>query len=229
MVNKKKELFNFFRVISKYNIGDLTANHASVLSNDKKGYYINKHKYLFSQVTSDNLVYVKLDDTFSKKYNEVNKAGFYIHKYLHLSKSKPVAILHTHTVNGVAISCLKSGFNEKLNQSSMRFYKKVKYFNYSGMVVDKNEGKKLQKIASEDIKLIILKNHGVIILGSSIDELFHLNYHFEKCAEIQLKINDNKLNKVSNKICELTSLQHSGFGKVGALSWAATKKKFNLK
>ena len=124
---------------------------------------------------------------------------------------------------------LKSGFNEKLNQSSMRFYKKVKYFNYSGMVVDKNEGKKLQKIASEDIKLIILKNHGVIILGSSIDELFHLNYHFEKCAEIQLKINDNKLNKVSNKICELTSLQHSGFGKVGALSWAATKKKFNLK
>ena len=46
-------------------IGDLTANHASILSQNKKGYYINKHKYLFSQVNQNNLVFVSLKDNYS--------------------------------------------------------------------------------------------------------------------------------------------------------------------
>ena len=185
---QKNELYKFLRVIDKFGIGDLTANHASILSSDGKGYYINKHKFLFSQINPNNLVYVDLKDNYKKKYKEINKAGFHIHKYLHLSKSKPKAILHTHTINGVAISCLKNGLNEKLNQSSMRFYNKIKYFDYTGMIVDDNEGSKLQKIVNKETKLIILKNHGIIVMGNTIDEIFHLNYHFEKCASIQLKL-----------------------------------------
>ena len=225
---QKNELYKFLRVIDKFGIGDLTANHASILSSDGKGYYINKHKFLFSQINPNNLVYVDLKDNYKKKYKEINKAGFHIHKYLHLSKSKPKAILHTHTINGVAISCLKNGLNEKLNQSSMRFYNKIKYFDYTGMIVDDNEGSKLQKIVNKETKLIILKNHGIIVMGNTIDEIFHLNYHFEKCASIQLKLGNQKINTVSEKICKTTCKQHSNFGPIGKLSWNATKKLFKF-
>ena len=75
------------------NMGDLTANHASIYSKKKKGFYINKHQYLFSQVTLKNLSFVKLNDEFQKTYKEINKAGFFIHQYLHSSKAKPNAIL----------------------------------------------------------------------------------------------------------------------------------------
>ena len=152
----------------------------------------------------------------------VNKAGFYIHKYLHNSKAKPGAILHTHSINATAISCLKKGFDTKLNQSSMRFFNKVKYFNYGGMVIDDNEGKNLKKIIQKNTKIIILKNHGIIILGNTIEELFHLTFHFEKCAEVQLKIiNEKSKNLVSNKMANLTSKQHLSFGPVGSMSWPA--------
>tara|TARA_B110000967_G_C18712802_1_gene473579 strand:+ start:228 stop:917 length:690 start_codon:yes stop_codon:yes gene_type:complete len=229
-VNKQKiELYKFLRIIDKFGIGDLTANHASVLSSDGEGYFINKHKYLFSQINPNNLNYVNLKDSYSHKYKEINKAGFHIHKYLHLSKSKPKAILHTHTINSVAISCLKNGFNEKLNQSSMRFFKKIKYFKFNGMVIDENEGLKLKKLVNKETSLIILKNHGVIIIAKTIDELFHLTFHFEKCANIQLKIgNRSDLSKVNNIIASQTSKQHSGFGKVGEMSWRAIKKKYKL-
>jgi ribulose-5-phosphate 4-epimerase/fuculose-1-phosphate aldolase len=229
MTIKKKELVNLFYILDKMNIGDLTANHASIYSKEKKGFYINKHQYLFSQVKTKNLAFVKSKDQFTKKNEEINKAGFFIHQYLHLSKAKPNAILHTHSINSVAISSIKNGFNEKLNQSSMRFFKRIKYFNYNGMVMDKNEGLKLQKLVDKDTKLIILKNHGIIIMANTIDELFHLTFHFEKCAEVQLKI-DSKipLVKVTDKIAKLTCRQHEGFGKVGKMSWAAMKKNFKL-
>ena len=227
-MSEKRELSNLFYVLNKMGIGDLTANHASILSQNKKGYYINKHKYLFSQVNQNNLVFVSLKDNYSTKYKHVNKAGFHIHKYLHNSIAKPKAILHTHTVNGIAISCLKNGFNTKLNQSSMRFHNKIEYFKYNGMVVDDKEGIKLKKIIKKDTKLIILRNHGIILIGESIDEIFHLNYHFEKCAEVQLLLGNKVLNHSNNKLAKLTSLQHGSFGKIGSMSWSAIKKQLNL-
>jgi len=224
MSNKliKKNLEYLFKILNTWGISDLTANHASILDDKKKGFFINQHKHLFSQINSKNLVHVKLNDIFSSKYKMVNKAGFYIHKYLHNSKAKPGAILHTHSINATAISCLKKGFDTKLNQSSMRFFNKVKYFNYGGMVIDDNEGKNLKKIIQKNTKIIILKNHGIIILGSTIEELFHLTFHFEKCAEVQLKIiNEKSKNLVSNKMANLTSKQHLSFGPVGSMSWSA--------
>ena len=189
----------------------------------------SKHNYLFSQVNIRNLQYIDLKSKSHKNYSQVNKAGYYIHKYLHISKAKPDAILHTHSINAIAISSLSEGFNEKLSQSSMRFYKRVKYYSYKGMVIDAMEADKLKNIVENNTKLIILKNHGIIILGKSIQELFHLNYHFEKCCEVQLKLNSKKINKITNKIAQLTCSQHESFGKVGYMSWNASLKELKKK
>ena len=220
---EKKKLVNLFKVMDHYKLNDLTANHASVLSKDGKGFFINQHKLLFSEISQNNLKYVSLNDNYSKKNQPINKAGFFIHLYLHNSKAKPGAILHTHSINSVAISCLKNGFNEKLNQSSMRFYKRIEYFDYSGMVINEKIAKELFLLTKKDTKVIILKNHGNIILAKNIEELFHLTYHFEKCAEIQMKIMKNeKINIINNKIAKLTCEQHESFGKVGEMSWKAS-------
>jgi ribulose-5-phosphate 4-epimerase/fuculose-1-phosphate aldolase len=229
--NKKKDqaikykLELLFKILDYYKLNDLTANHASILSSDKKGFYINQHKYLFKQIKANNLKYVNLKEEYNSKYHEINKAGLHIHKFLHNSIAKPRAILHTHSINGVAISCLKEGFNEKLNQSSMRFFGRIKYFNYNGMVIDNKVAKELCSKIQKDTKIIILKNHGVILLAQDIEELFHLTFHFEKCSEIQLKLLNNKvLNKVSDRVAKLTCKQHENFGKVGHMSWEASTR-----
>ena len=49
-IDMKKKLELLFKIIDYYNLSDLTANHASILSSDKKGFFINKHKYLFSEI-----------------------------------------------------------------------------------------------------------------------------------------------------------------------------------
>jgi ribulose-5-phosphate 4-epimerase/fuculose-1-phosphate aldolase len=222
---QKKKLVTLFKILNFYNLSDLTANHASILSSKKKGFYINKHKYLFSEIKLNNLSYVDLKEDYNFNYNEINKAGFYIHMFLHNSIAKPGAILHTHSTNGIAISCLKDGFNEKLNQSSMRFYKRIEYFDYDGMVMNSKIAKKLCSKVKKNTRVIILKNHGIIVIAKDIEELFHLTFHFEKCSEIQLKlINSQKINKISDRIAQLTCEQHESFGKVGHMSWKASSR-----
>jgi ribulose-5-phosphate 4-epimerase/fuculose-1-phosphate aldolase len=220
----KKKLANFYKILAYHNIGDLTANHASILSDDKKSFYTNQHVHLFEEITTKNLIKVNLFETKKNILQKVNIAGYYIHRNIHLSKYEPEAILHTHSENAVAISSLKTGFLTKLNQSSMRFYKAVEYVDYNAIAINQDEGKKIANKLKSNTRLIILRNHGVIILGKTIEELFHLTFHFEKCASIQLKLNyqKNNIKLVSNKIAKITSKMHRGFGPVGKLSWNAS-------
>ena len=220
----KKKLANFYQILAYNKIGDLTANHASILSKDKKNFYTNQHTHLFEEINIKNLIKVNLFETRKAIFKKINIAGYYIHRNLHLSKYKPEAILHTHSENAVAISCLKNGFLTKLNQSSMRFYKAVEYVDYNAMAIDQKEGKKIASKLKSNTRILILRNHGVIILGKTIEELFHLTFHFEKCASIQLKLNyqKNNIKLVSDKIANITSKMHRGFGPIGELSWNAS-------
>lgn len=220
----KQKLSNFYKILAYHKIGDLTANHASILSKDKKSFYTNQHAHLFEEIKPSNLIKVNLFETRKKILNKVNIAGYYIHRNIHLSKYEPEAILHTHSENAVAISSLKSGFLTKLNQSSMRFYKAVEYVDYNAMAINQKEGRKIANKLKAETRVIILRNHGVIILGQTIEELFHLTFHFEKCAAIQLKLNfqKNNIKLVSDKIANITSKMHRGFGPVGGMSWNAS-------
>ena len=222
------KLCNFFKLLDMHKISDLTANHASILSSDKDQFYTNQHKLLFSEMTPKNLLKVRFHEVRKDILQKINIAGYQIHRFLHMSKAKPFAILHSHSVNAVAISCLKKGFIENLNQSSMRFYKKVKYIDFGSMAITEKIGLDIAKAVDENTSLIILKNHGNIILAKTIEELHHLTFHFEKCCEIQLKtLNSNsKYNTVNHKIALHTSKQHTHFGPVGKMSWDASMRKF---
>ena len=226
-----KNMCIFFQILDMHKISDLTANHVSILASDKKHFYTNQHSFLFSEMTPANQLKVNFNEKRKMILSKINKAGYQIHRYLHMSKAKPFAILHSHSVNAVAVSCLREGFIEKLNQSSMRFYNKVKYFDYGSMATSKEAGSDIAKVVNRDTKLIILKNHGNIILAKSLEELHHLTFHFEKCCEIQLKIlnSNRRYNLVSNKVASITSNQHTQFGPVGKMSWEAILRKFKKK
>ena len=84
MTIEKKELVNLFYILDKMNIGDLTANHASIYSKKKKGFYINKHQYLFSQINIKNLSFIKLKEQFQKNIKRLIKQVFlFINTFIH--------------------------------------------------------------------------------------------------------------------------------------------------
>jgi ribulose-5-phosphate 4-epimerase/fuculose-1-phosphate aldolase len=93
-------------------------------------------------------------------------------------------VLHTHSHAGVAISCLEEGFIP-LTQGAMQFYNRVSYHEYEGFNVHLDEQERLANNLGKN-NVLILRNHGVITMGSTIHKaLQRMIYLVEGCA-IQL-------------------------------------------
>ena len=92
--------------------------------------------------------------------------------------------MHTHTNAGAAISAKKSGL-KFLSQYAMRFYNQVAYHDYEGL---SHRGDERIRIIRDigDKRVMILRNHGLLVAGRSIPKAFLLHHYLERACEVQL-------------------------------------------
>ena len=100
-----------YRLVALFKWDDLVFTHISarVPGRDNE-FLINPYGLMFEEITASSLVRIdtagnKLDDsTFP-----VNPAGFTIHSAIHGARHDAQCVLHTHTLNGIAVSAQKGG------------------------------------------------------------------------------------------------------------------------
>ena len=113
--------------------------------------------------------------------NKINIAGYQIHRFLHMSKAKPGAILHSHSVNAVAVSCLKNGL-EILIQDSAMFHNRISYHDWEGMSTSTEECESISRDLGNNNSMI-LRNHGLLTAGKTIGEAFMLMYYLDRACK----------------------------------------------
>lgn len=153
----------------------------------------------FDEVTASNLVKVN-----SKKeillYNgySLNEAAWNIHSGIMFNQSSINAIMHLHTLDGVAVSTQKNGFLP-LCQDGVLFYDKIAYHNFEGIVINPDEAPRLLKDLG-DKNVLMLRNHGNIYVGSTIAETFFYMFFFEKACSIQIRALSGEVSPISKEI-----------------------------
>ena len=115
----------------------------------------------------------------------VNQAGFVIHGCIHDARPEAQAVLHTHTRAGVAVSNMKEGLLP-LSQHSLRFYSELTYHGYEGVALDMDERTRLAGDLGPTSRAMILRNHGLLTLGTSISEAIEFMYYLECACQIQV-------------------------------------------
>ena len=148
---------------------------------------INPYGFFFSEVGASNLVKFDLDGNIvGESPYTINPVGFVFHTAIHRVRADVTCVAHTHSRAAVAVSALKGGLLP-LTQSAMRFYGRVAYHDYEGLMPEAGE---LDRIAREmgDKRVMILRNHGMLTAGRSIPEAFHLAHYLEQCCRTQLDI-----------------------------------------
>ncbi len=138
-------------------------------------------------MTASNLVKFDLDGNIvgTSPYT-INPVGFVFHTAIHRVRADVTCVAHTHSPAAVAVSALKGGLLP-LTQSAMRFHGRVAYHAYEGLMPEAGE---LDRIAQNmgDPRVMILRNHGMLVAGRSIPEAFHLAHYLEQCCRTQLDI-----------------------------------------
>ncbi len=120
-----------YRLVDMFGMLDMIYNHISARVPGEDSFLINPFGYHYSEITASSLIKVDVDGNVLYNPHEtygVNKAGFVIHSAIHKARHDVECIIHTHTLDGMAVSAMKCGLLP-LTQTSMRFVN-VAYHDY---------------------------------------------------------------------------------------------------
>jgi ribulose-5-phosphate 4-epimerase/fuculose-1-phosphate aldolase len=219
-----------YRLVASYGWSDLIFTHISArIPGPEHHFLINPYGLLFEEVTASNLI--KIDQTgekLSPSPHSVNRAGFVIHSAVHAVREDAGCVIHTHTRAGVAVSAQACGVLP-ISQQSTFVLASLAYHAYEGVALHDAETPRLQADLGE-ARHLVLRNHGLLVVGSSIPEAFLLMYNFESTCQIQLAAQaGGVLTEVDPRILDgvghAMRTQTNGLG--GAFAWPAMLRKLD--
>ncbi len=175
-----------YRLVDHYSMDDMFATHISArVPGQHEHFLVNPYGILFNQVTASNLVKTDLEGNIVQDTEHViNPAGFVIHSAIHAARPDVTCIVHTHTVAGMAVSCLRDGLLP-LVQKATRFHNRLAYHDFEGKAQDLDERRRLVRDLG-DKNAMILRNHGLLVCGKTVVGAFKAIYALEKSCKVQL-------------------------------------------
>ena len=174
-----------YRLVAHFGWDDLVFTHISARVPGTHDFLINPYGLMFDEVTASNLVRVNLEGakTLESPY-EINPAGYTIHSAVHAAREDANCVLHLHTMAGIAVSCQKAGLLAISQQASI-VVQSLAYHEYEGIALNPQEKARLQDHLGTS-RHLMLRNHGLLTVGSSIADAFLAMYTFQRACEIQI-------------------------------------------
>lgn len=174
-----------YRLVAHYRWDDLIFTHISArVPGDGHQFLINPYGFLFDEITASSLVKVDIDGKIiSDTPHFINPAGFTIHSAIHAAREDAMCVLHIHSLHGIAVSTQKEGLLP-LSQTSLFPLSSLSYHDYEGVALNEDEKPRLVADLGEN-NFMILRNHGLLTVGTSVAEAFLFMYLLETSCRIQ--------------------------------------------
>ncbi|MBV8913935.1 MAG: class II aldolase/adducin family protein [Acetobacteraceae bacterium] len=149
-------------------------------------FLINPWGLNYDEITASNLVKIDVEgNAVEPSQYGVNFAGFIIHSAIHMTGSREnLVVMHTHTRAGMAIAGIKEGLLP-ISMFSTAFYNRIGYHDYEGASLYKDERERIVASLGPH-KALILKNHGLLVVGRTVPECFLRLYRLERACQIQI-------------------------------------------
>jgi ribulose-5-phosphate 4-epimerase/fuculose-1-phosphate aldolase len=147
---------------------------------------INPYGLFFDEITASSLVKIDLQgNKVDDSPFPVNPAGFVIHSAIHAARHDARCVLHTHTLNGVAVAAQREGLLP-ISQHSTFVLASLGYHDYEGVSLHDDEKPRLVADLGDNTSLI-LRNHGLLTVGETVAEAFLAMYYLETSCAIQVR------------------------------------------
>jgi ribulose-5-phosphate 4-epimerase/fuculose-1-phosphate aldolase len=181
------ELAAAYQLAYQFKWTDLIFTHFTARVPGSEYMLINPYGLMFDEVTASSLVKIDKNCNIVEDLTGlgVNQAGFVIHGCVHEARPEVNCVLHTHTRAGAAVSAQKSGLLP-ISQHALRTYSMLTYHDYEGIALEMEERTRLAGDLGKTSKAMILRNHGLLTLGSSVSEAFELMYYLDTACQIQV-------------------------------------------
>ncbi|MBN8509533.1 MAG: class II aldolase/adducin family protein [Burkholderiales bacterium] len=176
-----------YRLTRLFGSDDLVFTHISArVPGSDHHFLINPYGMLFEEMTASSLVKIDLEGRkVEPSPHEVNPAGFTIHSAVHAAREDARCVMHTHSINGVAVSAQEGGLLP-LSQQALFVLASLGYHDYEGVAVNPDEKPRLVCDLGSH-RTLMLRNHGLLTVGPTVADAFVAMYFAEAACMIQLR------------------------------------------
>lgn len=184
--HRKERLAAALRLFGRFGFEEGVAGHITARDPEHTDHFwVNPFGMSFKQIKVSDLILVNHEGQVVEGRYHVNQAAFAIHSMVHQARPDVVAAAHSHSVYGKALSALGT-LLEPLTQDACAFYEDHALFDdYTGVVVETEEGRRIAQALGSH-KAVILRNHGLLTVGDSVEAAAWWFITMERSCQAQL-------------------------------------------
>jgi ribulose-5-phosphate 4-epimerase/fuculose-1-phosphate aldolase len=185
-LHRKQRLAAALRLFALYGFDEGAGGHITARDPERTDHFwVNPLGRYFGRITVSDLLLVDHDGRVVEGEGKVNPAGYAIHSQIHAARPDVVSAAHSHSVYGRAWSTLGRSL-DPITQDACAFYRDhAVHDTFSGVVLDVEEGRAIARTLG-DRKAVILRNHGLLTVGGSVEEAAWWFVGMDSCCRVQL-------------------------------------------
>src|SRR5258707_163764 len=180
------ELAACYRIFDMLGWTEMIFNHITLrVPGVEPRFLINPFGLHYREITASSLVLIDLEGNVLRESKwPVNRAGFVIHSAIHGAAAHAHCVMHTHTTNGMAVSCLRDGLSSDNFYGAM-LHGRVAYHELQGVTVDLAERESLVRDLGGK-QGMILRNHGLLAWGTTVAEAYLRLWTLQRACDVQI-------------------------------------------
>ena len=174
------------RLAARLGLNEGIDNHLTMLvPGYPDRFYLAPFGLLWSEVKASDLMELDFGGKVIAGRGLVEDTALHIHLPVHRLVSEARCVLHTHMPYATALTMLDDGNLEMAGQSAIGFYREIAWYDYNGLALDPGEGERMAH-ALVGKSVLMLRNHGVLVIGSSAAQAFERLYFLERACQAQI-------------------------------------------
>lgn len=207
-----------YRLAAHFGLNEGIDNHLTlVVPGTSDRFFLAPFGLLWSEVRASDFMVVDFDGKLVSGEGPVEDTALHIHLPLHRLLPQARCALHTHMPYATALCMLENPRLEMAGQSAIGFHDEISYAaDYNGLAFDHTEGERLAR-ALGDKSVLMMRNHGVLVVGETVSQAFERLYFLERAAQAQILAlsTGRPLRLVPDAIVETTAAQFRSGACVG--------------
>jgi ribulose-5-phosphate 4-epimerase/fuculose-1-phosphate aldolase len=184
--HRKQRLAAAFRLFARFGFDEGVAGHITARDPERRDHFwVNPFGMHFGQIHVSDLILVNHRGEVVEGKFPVNVAAFAIHSQVHAARPDVIAAAHAHSMYGKAWSSL-GRLLDPITQDACAFYDDHALFaDFTGVVYETSEGERIARALGAK-KAAILRNHGLLAVGETVDEAVWWFVTMDRSCQAQL-------------------------------------------
>jgi ribulose-5-phosphate 4-epimerase/fuculose-1-phosphate aldolase len=227
----RTELAALFRACALHDFHEGVDNHCSAVVPGQPGrFLLNPYGPHWTELRASDLLEVDADGTVVGD-GEAETTAFALHAAIHTARPDANCIVHTHMPYATALALTEDGLDTRLSQNATKFHggRYVYHREYGARFLTPQECAPIAEHVAAGARVVLLRNHGVLVVGETVARAWWDLYFFERAAMVQVLAGSSgaPLAPMSEQIARQAAEQFEDERDDAPVTWAAVRRRLD--